>query len=68
MAATDREYVKEGALGASPPEATKFQRIKTSCVPISHGVICEEDLDVDLGKDQTYTSIRSNMLLVVVVD
>ena len=50
MAATGREQVKEGAWWVSPPpEATIFQRIKTPRGPLCHGVICEKDLDMDLG-------------------
>ena len=46
-----------GGGGGAGGEATKFQRIKTPLGPLCHGVICEKDLDMDLGKDQAYTSI-----------
>ena len=63
MAATYRKKVKEGVWGHRPPEATKCQRIKTPYGPLSYGIKCEKDFNVDLRKDQ---NIHINMVLVVV--
>ena len=56
ISGSHREEIGEGGgLGGIAPQ--KPQNFKESKLPKGLSAICEKDIDMDLGKDQTYTSI-----------